>query len=130
MDQVSGQRLGDPEAAALRDALDLPGEHRGRRLFGRRRCSRAWLAVDQRVERRVLQAKRHVLIPAAPQVLDGIDADRRVHLAAEVLLHAVLRDRVQEALLVAKQPVDRGSLHPGGVTDGARRDRFPATLSQ
>src|SRR5258708_2941561 len=86
------------------------------------------VAVQQRVEARVLQPETHMAIPA---VTDRVDRVERTVLSGfwlDVLVEAVLDDGVNQGLLAAEVVVQSRGFDTGTFTHGARRRRWLSRL--
>ena len=77
-----------------------------------------------------LKAERDMLVPAASQILDRVEAHWRVSLCGKGLFDPVLGNGVEKSPLIAEEPVDGRRLHPGGQAHCAGGDRLAATVSQ
>jgi 3-oxoacyl-[acyl-carrier protein] reductase len=70
----------------------------------------------------VLGGEGHVVVPPRPEVADRIAGGLELGLAGDVALQATIRERVEQAALVAKEPVQDGLRHADGLAHGARGD--------
>ena len=107
-----------PVVAALGGALAQRGQLRDGRGGDGAGDARLDVAVEQRVEARVVQAEGDVAVPALPDGVDRI-VDRVAR--GDVLGEAVVDDRVDQPLLAAEVVVERGRGDAGGLADGAGR---------
>ena len=104
-------RLGDPAYPGLQDPDAGRGD--GPALRGAQR------RVHEPEQLGVRQPEADVQLPPGVQALDRIGIRGDGGLARQVAREPVLGDGVEQAVLVAEEPVDRGCLHAGGERDRA-----------
>jgi hypothetical protein len=126
---MSRELFVNSEPAGRSEAADPAHQDLHPGLEGGRRRSAFWVSIHQRVDRGVGESELDGEIPARAQVLDRILRIFVDVLGGEEGHVAVLSDRLQEAVLVAEQAVDRRSSHPSRGRDCASGDRV-ATLAR
>jgi len=72
----------------------------------------------------------NVQVPPGPEIRHGVGLHLQVRLRRDVGRHDVLGDGVDQAVLVAEQPVDRRSLDTGHLGDPASGHRPGAVVAQ
>ena len=130
VEQVRGLLLADPQPTRLGHPPDVPTQH----VLGLHRRGGGGIgpgvAVHERVERRIGQAEADVQVPPGAQIVHRVAGGGPDRLLREVGPEAVLGDRVEQAVLVAEQPVDRRRLDTGARGDRAGRHGVPATRGE
>src|SRR5207244_8052893 len=113
----------DAQAAALGTPLENGDEHLVP-LAGRRATRDDARRPHEAVEVRVLSREREMVVPAAPDVIEGIlvRAGCHVPLALEEASPATVDDGGEQPLLVAEVMVERRRRDACGLADLARRD--------
>ncbi|GAA3232724.1 hypothetical protein GCM10020256_48240 [Streptomyces thermocoprophilus] len=131
LDDLRGEPLVDPQPSAGRQAAHPAVQDLQPRPVrtGRRPAAGP---VHQGEQLRPGDPELHHRVPGAPQILHRV-LRVRVELrplALQELRVSVLGDGLQQAVLVAEEPVDRGWLHPGRGSDRAGAHRVRAALLQ
>jgi hypothetical protein len=124
VDEVDRPPFGHPQPARLgrpaHPGLQHPDADGGHGLAVRRAQGR----VHEPEQPGVGQPEADMELPAGPQALHRVAVHAGGRFARQVAGEAVLDDGVEQAVLVAEEPVDRGRLHAGRERDRARGDRL------
>lgn len=130
VEQVRGLLLGNPQPTRLGHPPDVSTQHPPGLHRRRRGGIRPGVAVHEGVERRIVQAEADVQVPTGAQIVHRVVGGGPDRLLCEVGQEAVLGDRVEQAVLVAEQAVDRRRLDTGDRGDPAGRHGVPATRGE
>jgi len=71
-----------------------------------------------------------VKIPTRTEVVDRIDTRRTDLLVREIRRESVVRNRIEQAALIAEEPIDRRRLNAGRGRDRPRRQRIASIREQ
>jgi hypothetical protein len=129
VDEVDRAPFGHAQPSGLGDPVHPGPEHPGAGFGDGPAVRRAQRRVHDPEQLGVCQPEADMEVPPGPQALDRVAVAARADggLARQVAGEAVLDDGVEQAVLVAEEPVDRGGLHAGGECDraGGHRVRSP-----